>query len=59
MFKFNEMTLVKMLGIVKEIGTVTSANWYDDGYITVSGITEDGKVISMSMIVKEEEKKDA
>lgn len=58
MSNVNEMTLVKMIGIVKDIGTITSANWYEDGYITVSGITEDGTEISMSLVVKEE-KKDA
>lgn len=58
MYKANEKVLFSMISIVRDIGTVTSANWYEDGYITVSGVTGDGAEISMSLVVKEE-KKDA
>lgn len=50
----NEMILVKMLTVVKELGTVTSANWYGRDYVSVDGVTDEGKKISMSLHISEE-----
>lgn len=58
MYKGRDMILVKMIGLAKEVGTVTSAMWYDDDYLTVDGTTEDGKKFSLNLSVKGE-KKDA
>ena len=51
----NEMTLAKMLSVVKELGTVKSAKWYDSGYMIVEGLTTDGKKITVSLSVMEVE----
>ena len=48
-----------LLYIGKCVGTVTSANLYHEGFMTVDGKTEDGKKFSITLSIKEEEKKDA
>lgn len=47
--------LCRLVSIGNEIGTVTSAMMYDNGFITVDGDTFDGKKFSITMSVKEEE----
>ena len=51
--------LVKLIGIGNEIGTVTTASMYDDGYTTVKGHTADGAKFDITFNpTKEEQKND-
>lgn len=47
--------LCRLIGLGNDIGTVTSAMMYVDGFITVDGETKDGKKFKLSLSVKEEE----
>lgn len=47
--------LCKLIGIGNEVGTVTSAMMYDSGFLTVEGVTPDGKKFNLNMTVREEE----
>ena len=46
--------LVRLIGLGNEVGTVTSANMYDDGYMAVFGKTANGNQFSITFNVKEE-----
>lgn len=48
--------LCRLIGLGNDIGTVTSAMMYDNGFITVDGETKDGKKFNLSLTVREEEK---
>ena len=46
-----------LCSLAKEIGgNVTSANFYESGFMTVNGRTYDGKSFTLSLVIKEEEK---
>lgn len=47
--------LCRLIGLGNEIGTVTSAMMYDNGFMTVDGKTNEGKSFSITLNVKEEE----
>ena len=49
----------RLIYIGKGAGTITSAMMYDSGFMTVEGKTDDGKAFSITLHIKEEEKKDA
>lgn len=46
--------LCRLIGLGNEIGTVTSAMMYDNGFITVDGVTKDGKKFNLNLTVREE-----
>lgn len=48
----------KLIYIGKCLGAITSANLYNEGFMTVEGETEDGRKFSVTLCIKEEEKKD-
>lgn len=48
--------LCRLIGLCNEVGTVTSAMMYDNGFITIDGKTNDGKKFSITMSVMEEDK---
>ena len=48
-----------LIHIGKCVGAVTSATMYNEDFMTVEGKTEDGKKFSVTLHIKEEEKKDA
>lgn len=50
--------LCRLIGLGNEIGTVTSAMMHDSNYLSVDGVTADGKEFNFSLYFKEE-KKDA
>lgn len=47
--------LVKLIGLGNEIGTVTSANMYDHGFMSVDGVTVNGRKFSITLSVSKEE----
>ena len=47
-----------LTNIGKSLGTVTSAHLYDSNFISIEGVTREGKEISLSLHIKKEEKKD-
>ena len=47
-----------LIHIGKCVGAVTSANMYNEEFMTIEGKTEDGKKFSITLVIKEEEKKD-
>ena len=48
-----------LIHIGKCVGAITSANMYNDEFVTIEGKTEDGKKFSITLSIKEEEKKNA
>ena len=52
----NADIFVEMIRLAEQIGSVESANMYGNGYLSVDGKTKDGKKVSLSLIMKEEEK---
>lgn len=47
--------LCKLIGLGNEVGTVTSASMYDNSYLSVDGVTADGKKFNINLMVREEE----
>ena len=50
--------LVRLIGLGNEVGTVTSANMYNSGFMTVEGVKADGHKFSITFSVKEEKSDD-
>lgn len=50
--------LYGLIKVAEQIGTVTSVNMYENGYMSIEGKTEDGKKFSITRIIEKEEKKD-
>lgn len=48
----------KLLNIGLKLGTVTNAHLYDNDFITIDGVTMEGKKFSLSLHITEEEKND-
>lgn len=48
--------LCRLIDLGNDIGTVTRAMMYDNGFLTVEGVTESGKQFNLSLTVREEEK---
>ena len=49
----------KLIYIGNCVGNITRANMYNSEFMTVEGKTKDGKKFSVTLSIKEEEKKDA
>lgn len=45
----------KLMNIGLKIGEVTTAHLYDNDFITIEGVTPEGKKFSIALHVKEEE----
>ena len=56
--KFTASTLRLCMDLAERIGTVVEAHMYGAEFITVDGQTHDGRVFTITMNVKEEEKTD-
>ena len=48
----------KMIEIGIKIGTITNAHLYDDEFITIEGVSYEGKKFSISLHIKEENEND-
>lgn len=48
----------KLMDICLTLGTVTAAHMYDGEYMSVEGVSSEGKKISINLHIKEEEKND-
>lgn len=48
----------KLMNIGLKIGNVTTAHLYDNDFITIEGVTTEGKKFSITLHVMEEENKD-
>ena len=48
----------KLMNIGLKIGEVTTAHLYDNDFITIEGVTAEGKKFSITLHVTEEEKED-
>lgn len=46
----------KLLNIGLKLGTVTNAHLYDNDFITIEGVTAEGKKFSLNLHITEEEK---
>ncbi len=46
----------KLVEVAIDVGSITEANMYEDGFMRVEGKTSDGKSFSLSLVVKEEQK---
>lgn len=46
--------LVRLIGLGNDIGTVTSANMYDDGYMVIKGHKDDGSKFDITFNLKKE-----
>ena len=46
----------KLLNIGLKIGEVTTAHLYDNDFITIEGVTTEGKKFSLNLHITEEEK---
>ena len=47
-----------ILHLAGGVGKVSSAMMYDSNYMTVDGVTDDGKTYTISLHIKEAESKD-
>ena len=50
--------LLSLIGVAGKVGTVSSALMYDHDYMTIEGVTADGKKFHISLRVREEEEND-
>lgn len=50
--------LRKIMEIAEVLGCINDAHLYDNNFISVAGITKDGKKISVTVRIEEEEKDD-
>lgn len=50
--------LRKIMEIAEVLGCINDAHLYDNNFISVAGITRDGKKISVTVRIEEEEKDD-
>ena len=41
-----------------KLGTITSAHMYDDNFISIDGVSHEGKKFSLTMNIKEEKEND-
>ena len=48
----------KLMEISTNVGSITSAHLYDSEFISIEGVTTDGKKFSLSLHIKEEENND-
>lgn len=44
-----------LLCLAGGVGTVTSAGWYENGFMTADGVTADGKKFTVTLNIKEAE----
>ena len=48
----------QLIFVAENVGTVKAANMYNDEFMTIEGVTQEGKKFSITLSIKEE-KKDA
>lgn len=54
----NADMMVEMIRLAEQFGKVRESHMYHNDYLTVDGVTKDGKKFDLSLMIKEE-KKDA
>ena len=54
----NADMFVEMIRLAEQYGDVVTGHMYENDYITIDGITKDGKSFNINLMVREE-KKDA
>lgn len=54
----NADMFVEMIRLAEQYGEVVTGHMYENDYITIDGVTKDGKSFNINLMVREE-KKDA